>query len=123
MAHAHIEEEEDAKVREFTGEAAPEGHDHSAGAAPVSNIPAGGSPAFQQVFKPPTPVLSREESARADRAAYARAQAAKYSRAAREAIKRGEWSGERFETPRDSTDRLRKAIPYKFKLKRSWWSL
>ncbi|GAA5820062.1 hypothetical protein JCM10212_006422, partial [Sporobolomyces blumeae] len=67
--------------------------------------------------------VSAEEQARLDRAEFARQQAAKFGKDVKEASRRGEWgSGESaFERPRDSADRLRKNIPYKYKVKKSWW--
>ncbi|GAA5962411.1 hypothetical protein JCM3765_004285 [Sporobolomyces pararoseus] len=67
--------------------------------------------------------VSAEEQARRDRAEFARQQAAKFGKDVKEASRRGEWgTGESsFERPRDAADRLRKNIPYKYKVKKSWW--
>ncbi|GAA6022199.1 hypothetical protein JCM11491_002430 [Sporobolomyces phaffii] len=67
--------------------------------------------------------VSPEEQARRDRAEFAKQQAAKFGKDVKEASRRGEWgSGESaFERPRDAADRLRKNIPYKYKVKKSWW--
>ncbi|GAA5880470.1 hypothetical protein JCM16303_005393 [Sporobolomyces ruberrimus] len=67
--------------------------------------------------------VSAEEQARRDRAEFARQQAAKFGKDVKEAGRRGDWgSGESaFERPRDAADRLRKNIPYKYKVKKSWW--
>ncbi|GAA5898440.1 hypothetical protein JCM5296_000433 [Sporobolomyces johnsonii] len=66
---------------------------------------------------------SAEEEARRERAEFAKLQAAKFGKDVREASKRGEWGAGQgaFERPRDAADRLRKNIPYKYKVKKSWW--
>jgi len=71
----------------------------------------------------PSSSVSAEEQARLDRAEFAREQAAKFGKNVKEAGRRGEWgNGESaFERPRDMADRLRKNIPYKYKLKQSWF--
>ncbi|GAA5935887.1 nucleobindin SSP120 [Sporobolomyces koalae] len=74
---------------------------------------------------PPKPrgTVSAEEQARQERASFARQQAAKFGKDVKEASRRGDWgTGESaFERPRDAADRLRKNIPYKYKVKKSWW--
>ncbi|BGP14622.1 hypothetical protein JCM10213_002210 [Rhodosporidiobolus nylandii] len=68
--------------------------------------------------------LAAEEKARQDRAAAARAQAEKFARNAKEANARGGW-GEKdemlFAKPKDEADKLRRNIPYKFRMKKSWF--
>lgn len=49
----------------------------------------------------------------------ARAQADKYSTIHEEAQRRGSWSG--FKKPVDQADRLRKNVPYKYKLRKPFW--
>ncbi len=63
----------------------------------------------------PTP----QERARRERAQFARQQAAKFSQDAREARQRGEWgTGQAdFARPKDAADRLRRNIPYKYKVR------
>lgn len=131
MAHEQIEAEEEERVREFQGlpvdgdeGAPPTPAAAAAAAAAVGGGDAGESP--QRVFvddsgaaKSPVrspqvgDAVSAEETARQERAAYARAQAAKFSKDAREASQRGEWGadGDAFKRPKDAADRLRKAIP------------
>lgn len=67
----------------------------------------------------PTP----QERARRERAQFARQQAAKFSQDAREARQRGEWgTGQAdFARPKDAADRLRRNIPYKYKVRTSWF--
>lgn len=127
MDHAHIDEVEEERVREFTGEDSIP-HHHAADAAspavPVARDYLAESIAAQQkiLAAPAVPVrASREESARIERATLARAQAAKFGKEAREARLRGEWIDEDFGVPRDAADRLRKAVPYKFKVRKNWW--
>ncbi|SCZ93043.1 BZ3500_MvSof-1268-A1-R1_Chr6-2g08424 [Microbotryum saponariae] len=70
--------------------------------------------------------VSPEEKKRRERAEFARAQAQKFGRDAKEAGRRGEWGtagdeGGQFGRPKDGADRLRKNVPYKFKMKKSFW--
>ncbi|GAA5855468.1 hypothetical protein JCM8547_007844 [Rhodosporidiobolus lusitaniae] len=65
-----------------------------------------------------------EEKARQERAAAARAQADKFAKNRAEASKRGAWGEDEsmiFAKPKDAADRMRSNIPYKFRLKKSWW--
>ncbi|KDE03257.1 hypothetical protein MVLG_06251 [Microbotryum lychnidis-dioicae p1A1 Lamole] len=69
---------------------------------------------------------SPEEKKRRERAEFARAQAQKFGRDVKEAGRRGEWGtagdeGGQFRRPKDGADRLRKNVPYKFKMKKSFW--
>ncbi|CAH7683446.1 hypothetical protein BY996DRAFT_6757224 [Phakopsora pachyrhizi] len=48
-----------------------------------------------------------------------KAKAQKYSPAADEAKRRGDWDG--FKRPLDQADRLRKNVPYKYKIRKSFW--
>lgn len=61
---------------------------------------------------------SPQERIRRERAQFARQQAAKFSQDAREARKRGEWGtgNADFGRPKDAADRLRRNIPYKYKV-------
>lgn len=63
------------------------------------------------------------EAARAGRVAAARSQAAKYANVKEEADRRGEWGqdGKGFRRAKDSADRLRLNVPYKYKVKKSFW--
>ncbi|GAA5967392.1 hypothetical protein JCM11641_000532 [Rhodosporidiobolus odoratus] len=68
--------------------------------------------------------LAAEEKARQERAAAARAQAEKFSKNAQEAQKRGGWGQKDdmlFARPKDLADKLRSNIPYKFRMKKSWF--
>lgn len=86
----------------------------------------------QKTFRNPPPVddgspetaPTPQERARRERAQFARQQAAKFSKDVREAMKRGEWgsgqSGEKkgsFARPKDAADRLRRNVPYKYKVR------
>ncbi|KAL8286537.1 hypothetical protein RQP46_004554 [Phenoliferia psychrophenolica] len=131
MAHEKIEADEEEKVREFQGLPA----DGSTPTPPeVSTPDSPDSP--QKVLQAQTPPSTSspqvvaeqqrqtaEEVARQERATYARAQAAKFGKDAREASQRGEWGadGDAFKRPKDAADRLRKAIPYKYRTKKSFW--
>ena len=131
MDHAHIEEVEEERVREFTGEPAeeePADDPHmsrrakeDAAAARLAfqaDVQAARVAAAQNVFP------SSDEVARQARAEYAKAQAVKFGKASAEAKARGAWGSEEggFARPRDAADRLRANIPRKFKLKSSsWW--
>lgn len=142
MDHAHLEEVEDERVREFTGEE--DGHHHASFAESDDDKPHAvfhdyaddgsiipsrmNEPLTQKILASiPVPQakdgVSREESARMIRAEIARAQAVKFGKEAREASRRGEWKNDEFDTPKDAADRLRKSIPYKFKIRKSWYSL
>jgi len=68
-----------------------------------------------------TPAKVAEDQAREDRRAFAEAQAKKFGKNAREASSRGEWGENSFARPRDAADRLRKAVPYKYKVRKSWF--
>lgn len=135
MQHEQIEAEEEERVREFQGLPVDDlpvdatRGDNAAPAAPVvrgggASTPETGATA-QAVFaeqRQPVPVdLNSEEHARAERAAFAKAQAAKFSKDVREAKSRGEWGGDNFGKPKDLADRLRRNVPYKYKLKKSWF--
>ena len=122
MAHEKIEADEEEKVREFQGLPAD-------GTVPPPTSEDQTSPdTAQRVFElndaPPTSspkvvqAATAEEIARQERATYARAQAAKFSKDSREASQRGEWGvdGDAFKRPKDAADRLRKAIPYKYRV-------
>lgn len=135
MDHAHLEEIEEERVREFTGEADAKGHHHSASMTSEDDLPHAvfhdyaedGSIISNddrgQQFPAAVPV-SREEWARRERAGIAKAQAAKFGKDAREASRRGEWVNEELgSVPKDAADRLRTNIPYKFKIRKSWYSL
>lgn len=57
-----------------------------------------------------------EEKKRKERAEFARAQAAKFSKTSREARQRGEWGSQGdMKRPKDDADRLRRAVPYKYR--------
>ncbi|BGO90177.1 hypothetical protein NBRC10512_002570 [Rhodotorula toruloides] len=100
---------------------------------PPTYNPAGG--AAQKMFE--TPPLddgspetapTPQERARRERAQFARQQAAKFSKDVREAMKRGEWgSGQgadnkgSFARPKDAADRLRRNVPYKYKVRKTWF--
>ncbi|KAK4058424.1 hypothetical protein OIO90_000582 [Microbotryomycetes sp. JL221] len=62
-----------------------------------------------------------EEIKMEERKEFAYRQAAKFSERSREANKRGEWGSDSFARPKDVTDKLRRNIPYKYKMKKSWW--
>lgn len=74
------------------------------------------------MFQAP-PQLSKEEEARQARAKAAKEQAARLKEASKEAAARGAWgdSGEGFKKPRDKADRLRDRIPYKYRVRSSFW--
>ncbi|BGP38669.1 hypothetical protein JCM10450v2_002619 [Rhodotorula kratochvilovae] len=76
------------------------------------------------VAKAPT----EQERARRERAEAARAQAAKFARDMKEASARGAWAADEqgkeqinFGRPKDAADRLRRNIPYKYKVRSSWF--
>ncbi|TNY24458.1 hypothetical protein DMC30DRAFT_413073 [Rhodotorula diobovata] len=74
----------------------------------------------------PSKAPTEQERARRERAEAARAQAAKFAREAREASARGAWAGEdqgaaNFGRPKDAADRLRRNVPYKYKVRNSWF--
>lgn len=114
MNHAKLEDEEDDKVRAYQGLPAEDGSDPLLvvqGTPETPATPGAGSP-------------TSEETKRQERADYARAQALKFGKSSQEARRRGEWgSGATggFARPRDMADRLRKDVPYKFKVKKSSW--
>ncbi|GAA6051985.1 hypothetical protein JCM3770_002997 [Rhodotorula araucariae] len=71
---------------------------------------------------------AEQERARRERAEAARAQAAKFARDLKEAGARGAWAADEngkeqinFGRPKDAADRLRKNIPYKYKVRSSWF--
>lgn len=121
MNHAKIEEEEDEKVREFTGEDLPPLDanqivlDALAGRRKLEEAKAASPSAT--VTQTPT----NEEIARQARKLQAFKQAEKFGKSSREASKRGDWGDEGFARPRDMADRLRKDVPFKFKVKKSWF--
>lgn len=125
MDHAHIEEVEEERVREFQGlppEDEPQDDPHMSRRAKDEAIAA--RLAIQAQAAAQIALPSSDELARQARAEYAKAQAIKFSRASAEAKARGAWGSEEggFARPRDSADRLRANIPRKFKLKSSsWW--
>lgn len=100
-----IEKESDRELNEHIG-----GHGGQGATKPWTSVPAEAQG-----------TVSAEEQARRDRAEFARQQAAKFGKDVKEASRRGEWgSGESaFERPRDAADRLRKNIPYKYKVRLS----
>ncbi|ORY88887.1 hypothetical protein BCR35DRAFT_276524 [Leucosporidium creatinivorum] len=133
MAHEQIEAEEEERIREFQGlpvdeELASAAHPNDP-TSPDSTEEGLNAVQQQQVLGGAGVVggeeagipSSAEEQARAERAAFAKAQAAKFGKDVKEASKRGEWGSDQFGKPRDAADRLRKNVPYKFKLKKSWW--
>jgi hypothetical protein len=63
------------------------------------------------------------DAARAGRVAAARSQAAKFAGVKEEAGRRGEWGqdGKGFRRAKDTADRLRINVPYKYKVKKSFW--
>ncbi|GAA6002161.1 hypothetical protein JCM10207_003103 [Rhodosporidiobolus poonsookiae] len=68
--------------------------------------------------------FAAEEKARQERASAARAQAEKFAKNRREASARGEWGSQDdmvFAKPKDEADRLRRNIPYKYKMRKSWF--
>ncbi|KAM0788410.1 hypothetical protein ACM66B_001547 [Microbotryomycetes sp. NB124-2] len=65
--------------------------------------------------------IREEEQKMQDRRDFAYKQAAKFSERSKEAKKRGEWGSNSFARPKDAADKLRQNIPYKFKMKKSWW--
>ncbi|GAA5976246.1 hypothetical protein JCM10908_005429 [Rhodotorula pacifica] len=89
---------------------------------PVFN-PSGGGGARKPDDGSPETAPTPQERARRERAQFARQQAAKFSQDAREARKRGEWGTGQvdFGRPKDSADRLRRNIPYKYKVRTSWF--
>lgn len=148
LRHDKIDDEEDRRQLEYTGE---EPHPDEAAAPPPPPPP---PPAARQNSAPrqaqaqqrqPGPGAQRQNAntanrfnnprnpgsnprAKADnaaakeRAAFARDQAARFDAAARDAQNRGQWTS--FAKPRDDIDRLRKSVPYKYKVKaKSRWSL
>ncbi|KAM0754965.1 hypothetical protein T439DRAFT_377365 [Meredithblackwellia eburnea MCA 4105] len=144
MSHEKIEAEEEERVREFIEEPAPaepapvhaepdlaEG-EQRVFKDPFASTPVEGSPEPVATPASPSPKVedangkpppsSSEELARQERAAFARAQAAKFSKDSREAAARGEWGSDgSMKRPKDAADRLRKAIPYKYRTKKSFW--
>ena len=63
-----------------------------------------------------SPAKLAEDKAREERRAFAEAQAKKFGKSAREAGQRGDWGSESFARPKDMADRLRRAVPYKYKV-------
>lgn len=112
--HEHIEAIEEARVREFQGLPA-EGDDSAAQVV----LGGEGAPTVESPVGSPR-IVSDEEKARGDRMAYAIAQAKRFGHETNEANKRGDWGteGVGFRRPRDSADRLRRGVPYKFKASR-----
>lgn len=102
-----------------------QGTDHVGGKDEPASPPAGQAQAARHIVeivedsRPAAKVA--EEKAREERRAFAEAQAKKFGRSVREAGKRGQWGEESFARPKDAADRLRKSVPYKFKMKKSWW--
>ncbi|SCV67869.1 BQ2448_5480 [Microbotryum intermedium] len=97
-----------------------------AAAGTGDEVPVGGSGAKADVDPSAASAPSPEEKKRRERADFARAQAQKFGRDAKEAGRRGEWGtageeGSQFAGPKDGADRLRKNVPYKFKMKKSFW--
>ena len=131
MDHAHIEEEEEERVREFQGLPVEheEPHDDPHMSRRAKEQANAARMAFQQDARAAqalaaSALLSADELARQARADYAKAQAIKFGRASAEAKARGAWGSEEggFARPKDAADRLRANIPRKFKLKSSsWW--
>ncbi|GAA5898395.1 hypothetical protein JCM8208_006970 [Rhodotorula glutinis] len=74
---------------------------------------------------------TEQERTRRERAEAARAQAAKFARDVREASARGQYAGAEaggakgeqvnFGRPKDAADRLRRNVPYKYKVRNSWF--
>lgn len=123
MDHAHIEEVEEERVREFQGlpiEDEPQDDPHMSRRAKDEALAA-----RLAIQAAKIEFASADELARQARAEYAKAQAIKFGRASAEAKARGAWGSEEggfMGRPRDQADRLRANIPRKFKLKSSsWW--
>lgn len=108
MKHQQIEDEEDAKVLEFQGLDA-HGRPLPLMSGQQQVLNAGDSAPLDSSAK-----LTDEETRQA-RSAAARVQADKFSTAARD---RGEWGADGFRA-RDEVDRVRKSVPYKFRMKGS----
>ncbi|GAA6031666.1 hypothetical protein JCM8097_001923 [Rhodosporidiobolus ruineniae] len=83
-----------------------------------------GSAQEQAVYRSKQEQYAAEEKARQDRAAAARAQAEKFKKNAQEAARRGGW-GEQddmlFARPKDEADKMRKNVPFKFRMRKSWF--
>ncbi|GJN87456.1 hypothetical protein Rhopal_000405-T1 [Rhodotorula paludigena] len=97
---------------------------------PASQRSGGGRGAIDEEEDDGTAAKARdpEERARRERAEFARLQAAKFSRDVREAGERGAWNADdankaqiNFARPKDAVDRLRRNIPYKYKVRTSWF--
>ncbi|GAA5836201.1 hypothetical protein JCM9279_002225 [Rhodotorula babjevae] len=79
----------------------------------------------------PSKAPTEQERTRRERAEAARAQAAKFARDVREASARGQYAGAEaggakgeqvnFGRPKDAADRLRRNVPYKYKVRNSWF--
>ncbi|GAA5884712.1 hypothetical protein JCM6882_005363 [Rhodosporidiobolus microsporus] len=102
---------------------APQGQQPLGGGAP-----GGGEPQrTRQVPYSRSEAYLVEEKARQSRAAAARAQAEKFGKNAREAAKRGGWgeavdaAGRMFASPKDAADKLRRNVPFKYKMRKSWF--
>ncbi|KAK4051826.1 hypothetical protein OIV83_002531 [Microbotryomycetes sp. JL201] len=65
--------------------------------------------------------IKQEELKMQERRDFAYKQAAKFSERSKEAKQRGEWGSNSFARPKDAADKLRRNVPYKFKMKKSWW--
>lgn len=78
----------------------------------------------QQVFQAAAASQpSAEEDARQARAKASKEQASRLKEASKEAAARGAWgeNGEGFKKPKDKVDRLRDRIPYKYRVRSSFW--
>lgn len=86
-------------------------------------------PEQQQVFAPASDDdaadnnISQEEKARMERSRSAQEQARKLKDQSRQAAERGAWGegGEGFKKPKDKVDRLRDRIPYKYRVRSSFF--
>lgn len=112
LSHQKIEDEEDERTREFISD--PHSHDQ----IPLIGedglaLPLSGDGSANNAAR----II--DEAARVTRAAKARAQAQQFGE---EADKRGEWGKETFARPKDDADRLRKAVPYKFRIRGNSWN-
>ncbi|EGG11472.1 uncharacterized protein MELLADRAFT_115270 [Melampsora larici-populina 98AG31] len=74
-------------------------------------------------FKKQQAKHAQEEEERAKRVEAARQQALKYGDLRGEAERRGDWGkdGLGLRRPKDKADRLRKNVPYKYKIRKSFW--
>jgi len=120
--HEAIELEEENKVRHAQGLPLLDEHGEE---IPGSNEPH--QEQDQQIFDSGSAVRSAqvgsEELLRQARADEAHGQADRFAKAREEAGRRGDWglTGDEFRRPKDVADRLRKSVPYKYRVKTNWW--